>query len=52
MYIKSKLRLAEGGFNLRTFLTNSAELRNHIEENETRLNSSYMNSTPPASEED
>ena len=50
MYIKSKLRLAEGGFNLRTFATNSAELRNRIEENEARLNSAYINSTPPASE--
>lgn len=27
LYIKSKLRLAEGGFNLRNFLTNSACLR-------------------------
>lgn len=27
MYIKSKLRLAEGGFNLRKFVTNSADLK-------------------------
>ena len=52
MYIKSKLRLAEGGFNLRKFVTNSAELRSRIEENEARLNSAYMNSTPPASKGD
>ena len=52
MYMKSKLRLAEGGFNLRKFVTHSAELRNRIEENEARLNSAYMNSTPRASEGD
>ena len=33
-------------------MTNSAELRSRIEENEARLNSAYMNSTPPASEGD
>ena len=50
LYIKSTLRLAVGGFNLRKFVTNSADLRNRIEENETRLHSAYP--TPPASEED
>ena len=50
LYIKSKLRLAEGGFNLRKFVTNSVDLRNRIEENETRLYSAYP--TSPASEED
>ena len=52
MYINSKLRLAEGGFNLRKFVTNPAELRNGIKENEARLNSADMNSIPPASEGD
>ena len=41
VYIKSKLRLAEGGFNLRKFVTNSADLRNRIEENESRLHSGH-----------
>ena len=50
MYIKSKLRLAEGGFNLRKFVTNSTDLRNRIEENETRLRSAQP--TPPTSKED
>jgi hypothetical protein len=33
-YIKSKLRMAEGGFNLRNFTTNSPELRRRICDNE------------------
>ncbi|XP_068756729.1 uncharacterized protein [Montipora capricornis] len=37
LYVKSKLRLAEGGFNLRKFVTNAPELIAQIEENETRL---------------
>ena len=37
LYIKSKVRLAEGGFNLRKFVTNSPELRKQIEDNENRL---------------
>ena len=32
LYIKSKVRLAEGGFNLRKFVTNSPELRKQIED--------------------
>ena len=37
LYIKSKVRLAEGGFNLRKFVTNSPELRKQIEDNENGL---------------
>ncbi|CAB4019970.1 PREDICTED: uncharacterized protein LOC107346460 [Paramuricea clavata] len=36
-YVKSKLRLAEGGFNLRKFMSNSKELMNKIDANESRL---------------
>ncbi|XP_068675693.1 uncharacterized protein [Montipora foliosa] len=36
LYLKSKLRLAEGGFNLRKFVSNSPELTNRIQSNETR----------------
>ena len=34
LYLSSKNRLAEGGFNLRKFLTNSPKLRKRIRENE------------------
>ena len=34
MYVKSKFRLAEGGFNLRKFVTNSSELREKIRRSE------------------
>ena len=34
MYVKSKLRLAEGGFNLRKFITNSRELREKLQMSE------------------
>ena len=37
LYVKSKVRLAEGGFNLRKFVTNSPRLRKQIEDNESRL---------------
>ena len=37
LYIKSKVRLAEGGFNLRKFVTNSPELRKQIQDNESGL---------------
>lgn len=50
LYVKSRLRLAESGFNLRKFVTNSADLRNHIEENETRLHGVYP--APTTREED
>ena len=36
-YVKSKLRLKDGGFNLRKFITNSEELRARIRNNETLL---------------
>ena len=36
-YVKSKLRLKDGGFNLRRFITNSEELRARIRNNETLL---------------
>jgi len=44
LYLKSKVRLAEGGFNLRKFVTNSAELRQQIEDNEANIEK-CMNST-------
>ena len=34
LYVKSKLRLKEAGFNLRKFITNSGKLRAGIEDNE------------------
>ena len=34
LYVKSKSRLREAGFNLRKFITNSGELRARIEDNE------------------
>ena len=34
LYLSSKSRLAEGGFNLRQFVTNSPKLRKRIRENE------------------
>ena len=37
LYIKSKVRLAEGGFNLRKFVTNSPELRKQIGDIENGL---------------
>lgn len=36
-YLKSKSRLAEGGFNLRKFVSNSSELMEKIEENEKKI---------------
>lgn len=33
-YLKAKVRLAEAGFNLRKFVTNSSDLRNMIGSNE------------------
>ena len=35
--IKSKVRLAEGGFHLRRFVTNSPDLRKQIDDNESKL---------------
>ena len=36
LYLKSKVRFAEGGFNLRKFVSNSPELTNRIQCNESR----------------
>ena len=37
LYLKSKVRLAEGGFNLRKFVSNSAELMEKIQCNESSI---------------
>ena len=37
LYIKARVRSAEGGFNFRKFVTNSPESRKQIEDNESRL---------------
>ena len=37
LYLKSKIRLAEAGFNFRKFMSNSAELRERIQCNESRM---------------
>ena len=37
LYLKSKLRLAEGGFNLRKFVSNSSELTERIQHNEASI---------------
>ena len=47
LYPKSKLRLAEGGFNLRKFVSNSPELTNRIECNETRKSNADTSSVVP-----
>ena len=46
-YIKSKLRMAEGGFNLRKFATNSPELRQRISDSE-RTQCDSLKSPPEA----
>ena len=43
LYKKSKLRLAEGGFNLRKFCSNSPQLMNRINESEAHLVSNCHN---------
>ena len=45
LYIKTKSRLAEGGFNARKFATNSRNLARKIEENERFLEGSYQESS-------
>jgi len=37
LYLKCKRRLAEGGFNLRKFLSNSSELTERIQQNEAHV---------------
>ena len=56
LYVKSKLRLKEAGFNLRKFDTNSEELRERIDKNErsasrseeVQPNGHQVSETPPA----
>ena len=60
LYKKAKLRLAEGGFNLRKFVTNSPGLMEKIERNESTLSSklakdistSHNSEQPDAVDED
>ena len=37
LYLKCKLRLAKGGFNLRKFMSNSSQLTEGIQQNEARI---------------
>ena len=43
LYVKSKLRMAEGGFKLRKWLTNDKALRDRIEQNENPSNAKGKN---------
>lgn len=59
LYLKCKLRLAEGGFNLRKFLSNSSELTERIQQNEARIsepaisaNTDHVKSSSDHSKED
>ena len=47
LYLKSKLRLAEGGCNLKKFVSNSPELTNRIQRNETRKSNTDTPSVEP-----
>ena len=47
LYLKSKLRLAEGGFNLRRFVSNCPELTNRVQCNETRKSNTDASSVEP-----
>ena len=47
LYLKSKLRLAEGGSNLKTFEPNCPELTNRIQCNETRKSNTDTSSGEP-----
>ena len=51
-YLQSKSILAEGGFNLRKFVTNSAMLVQRIEQHEASLSTIQDNRTNKISEED
>jgi len=46
LYLKSKLRLAEGGFNLRTFVSNCPELTRRIQCNESSISVSGTSKPP------
>jgi len=59
LYLKCKLRLPEGGFNLRKFMSNSSQLTKRIQQNEARTsapaisaNTEHMNSPSDLSKED
>ena len=52
LYLKSKLRLAEAGFRLRKFVTNSDELRCHVSINEKLSEDQGEDKTSSAKEED
>ena len=47
LYVNSKLRLAEGGFNLRKFVSNCPELTKRIQCNETRKSNTDASSVEP-----
>ena len=47
LYLKSKLRLAEGGFNLRKFASNCPELTSRIQYNETTKSNTDTSSVKP-----
>ena len=51
LYIKAKLRLAEGGFNARKFVSNSKKLMSQIKENERLLENSCHGSQSITSKE-
>ena len=50
LYLKSKLRFAGGGFNLRKFVSNSPELTNRIQCNESRYSRSDAGTSSKAAE--
>ena len=59
LYLKCKLRLAEGGFNLRKFMSNSGQLIERIQQNEAHIsapaisaNNDHMRSPSDLSKED
>ena len=47
LYLKSKLRLSEGGFNLRKFVSNSPELANRIQCSESRKSNTDTSGVEP-----
>ena len=52
LYLKSKNVLAEGGFNLRKFITNSADLQKRIDQNELKPMVCVINGECKIEEED
>jgi len=45
LYLKCKLRLAVGGFNLRKFVSNSSQLTDRIQPNEARISSAAISAS-------